>query len=251
MMSVVYRDRARWGADESLPRLGAAVSSSQFRGLVIHHDVIGTPHPAGHMPSIDSHMRRLQVVRPDLGLDVPYSFVVFAGVDENEGVICEGRGTNRTGAHTRGLNSSRWGIAFAGNTNDDPVTPGMIDAVRYIGTKLIVSHGDPLHATTGHGAHASTACPGHNARAALPAMQPPFSLAPSPTTEVLPEMILIDDPEGVKPERTPTQWLSWIHDGRTYVRQYSVYRPGEGVRMPGASVVILEALAKGTMTRQG
>jgi hypothetical protein len=60
-------------------------------------------------------MRRLQTVRPDLGMDVPYNFVAFLMSGKPRIIICEGRGEDRSGAHTKGHNSAGIAISLAGD----------------------------------------------------------------------------------------------------------------------------------------
>lgn len=164
-MTTIYLDRRAWGAT-SLPRLGHVIDRDRFRGVVVHHTVMDAP-PPGNLAAITAYMRRLQRVRPDLGLDVPYSFVVFQGRNLDDAIICEGRGFTRTGAHTAGLNSSRYGVAYGADTREDPVTPGMEAAVRWVLAHIT----DPV-ATTGHKDHKATACPGPAGVASLPNVQP-------------------------------------------------------------------------------
>lgn len=168
-MTVLYLSRGAWGARTDLPRLGRTIDPAGVRGIVNHHTVIPAP-PAGDMPAISEYMRALQTVRPDLGLDVPYSFVVFAGRTVGDGIVCEGRGFTRSGAHTAGHNYDRYGVAFGADTRTDPVTDGMIAGVRYVGARI---HGTPVP-TTGHRDHKATACPGPGAYRRLGDMQPPF-----------------------------------------------------------------------------
>lgn len=179
-VALTYLDRAAWGANPSLPRLGHVVSRAKFRGLALHHTVSvlrdwdgdGVLH--GDLDDIGRFMRQLQTARPDLGADVPYSFVVLQGSTPDDAVICEGRGFDRTGAHTPGHNSTRWGVALAGNYTSEPPTPGQLEAIRWIGRQLA----DPAGArsTIGHRDVKATACPGDCAYPLLALVQPPFGL---------------------------------------------------------------------------
>ena len=126
-------------------------------------------------------MRRLQVVRPDLGKDVPYNFVIFLTTLNNGIYVCEGRGEDRSGAHTKGHNTKAIATSFAGdfeNRITDPAAiASRIDAYsRFLGwLKFSASHPDygqfePLSnlgtlKPTGrniffHRDVAATACPG-------------------------------------------------------------------------------------------
>ena len=173
-MTVVYVDRATWGARD--PRRGRILDPANIRGVVVHHTVMPAP-PAGDLPAISAYMRRLQTIRPDLGAEVPYSFVVFAGRNDSDGIVCEGRGWYRTGAHTEGLNSTRYGVAYGADTRLDPVTDGMVEGVRWVLDKIA----DPVP-TTGHLDHKATACPGPGGVARLDDVQPGGLDLPDPTT---------------------------------------------------------------------
>ncbi len=98
--------------------------------MYVHHTVIvdadATDNEWQTLEDVKSSMRRLQRMRPDLGLDVPYNMVAFC-MSDGELVLCEGRGIGRTGAHTRNHNRSALGIAFQGDFEDQAL-PGNIDA---------------------------------------------------------------------------------------------------------------------------
>lgn len=184
MGSLRWIDRDEWGQDITLQRCGHLVPHTQFVQLFVHHTVIvqrdwdGDGYLNGDLDDIYAYMRSLQTARPDLGLDVPYSFVVFPGAEAGDGIVCEGRGWARTGAHTIDHNSTSYGVAFAGDMTDWPPTPGMLAAVRWVGEGLA----DPYNAlpTKGHRDVYATACPGAMAYPLLDLVQPPFTTAPPP-----------------------------------------------------------------------
>lgn len=125
---LTFVDRNSWGADEALPRKGRRVSRKRRTHVIIHHTVLvdtedDSPNLWERRSSIYRNMRLLQVVRKeDLGADVPYSFVAYF-VKQNDGVIvCEGRGEDRTGAHTKGHNTEGIGISIAGNFDNERVS---------------------------------------------------------------------------------------------------------------------------------
>lgn len=124
-MNTLFLTRPAWGADPALPRLGAPVNPDERTEVYIHHTVAvdsdATPNVWETLDEVKSWMQRLQTVRPDLGLDVPYSFVVFFMPDQL--VICEGRGWARQGAHTAGHN--RTAIAFGVHGNFQIPTFGL------------------------------------------------------------------------------------------------------------------------------
>lgn len=104
---VVYLDRAGWSARTNIPRLGSVVSRTQRTHGIMHHTVVidddATPNFWETEGEVKRKMRQLQVIRPDLGLDVPYNFVGFLmRLPHKYLVVCEGRGYDRSGAHTAG-----------------------------------------------------------------------------------------------------------------------------------------------------
>ena len=113
---LIYVPRDAWGADPEFPRLGRKVPRSRRTHVICHHTAMTDPNDES--PNIwESEremfkmMRRLQVVRKkDLGADVPYNFVAFLFRKQSKIYICEGRGEDRTGAHTKGHNTA--GIAI-------------------------------------------------------------------------------------------------------------------------------------------
>lgn len=179
--------RAEWGANPLNVQVGHATPHEQYDGLVVHHTVIVMPDydhdglVGGDIDDICSYMRQLQRARPDLGLEVPYSFVIFEGSTPDEVIVAEGRGFGRTGAHTIGYNSTRYGCALAGDYTAREPTPGQIAGIRWVGAQLA----DPSGAvsTLGHRDVYATACPGVDAYPHLDEMQPPFTAPPAPTEE--------------------------------------------------------------------
>lgn len=115
---LIYLDRAEWGADPAYPRQGYFVGKDRRTHAIMHHTVGVDNDPSPNlwesMEEIKSMMRRLQTIRPDLGLDVPYNDVSFL-MAGGKLVVCEGRGQDRTGAHTHGHNTEGYALALAGN----------------------------------------------------------------------------------------------------------------------------------------
>ena len=140
LTDVLYLTRRDWGADTSLPRGGYATDRNgediylRKTEVDLHHSVAvdrdDTPDIWETLHKIKPKCRAMQVVRPDLGNDWPYNHGCFLMPG---GVICiaEGRGYNRTGAHTRGHNTIGWGFVFMGNfeawpaVNLDPWVPAI------------------------------------------------------------------------------------------------------------------------------
>lgn len=221
-MGITYLSRDEWGADTSLRRRGRRVDGRRaFRGVFVHHTVFRVSDwdsdgiSTGDLDDIKEFMRRLQVIRPDLGYDVPYSFVVFAGKRPQDSIVCEGRGLDYTGAHTAGFNSTRLGVSIAGNTSEEPVTPGILNGIRWCGA-LLLDQGD-LKDTLPHQAVKATACPGSSMMAALHQVQPPFTPPPESEEEEDTDMItVIDTRDGkgwvcadgkARPLSNPDSWL--------------------------------------------
>lgn len=121
---VTFLSRDAWRADASLPRLGARVPKSERTEIFIHHTVVidsdPTPNTWETLDEAASKMRQLQKIRPDLGRDVPYSFVAFCMADGSL-ALGEGRGLDRSGAHSVGHNRSAFGISFQGNFEAGPL----------------------------------------------------------------------------------------------------------------------------------
>ena len=119
---VVYLSRAEWGADESLPRLGTVYPADEPTEAIVHHTVISdnddTPLYWESVTEVILAMRRLQTIRPDLGDDVPYSYLGFLMKYAHKigFILCEGRGPYRRGAHTRYHNRTGRALAIQGNT---------------------------------------------------------------------------------------------------------------------------------------
>ncbi|MCA9471673.1 MAG: N-acetylmuramoyl-L-alanine amidase [Nitrospirales bacterium] len=123
---LMFVDRQGWGAKNSFPRLGHRVPRTKRTHVIIHHTVVTdrsdtSPVVWETLREVYRNMRRLQTIRPDLGNDVPYNFVVYLMAKKKGMVICEGRGEDRSGAHTKGHNTEGIGVAFAGDFEDETV----------------------------------------------------------------------------------------------------------------------------------
>lgn len=209
-MTVRYLPRSEWGAGPVT--LGYHAPHAQFVGLVNHHTVI-----AYHGDPV-AYMRTVQHSRPDLGDEVPYSFVIMPGATDGDCVVGEGRGWERTGAHTEGYNSTRYGVAWAGDyTNVEP-TAGMLSGFRWLGSQLA----DPVNAvaTLGHRDVKATACPGDCAYPHLPEMQPPFT-ALLTTAQVMEALMALEPttPVTVSGQQYPLlSVLGWTLEGINFLR---------------------------------
>lgn len=108
---VLYLDRNDWGANPQHPRLGgpeagyALIPRLERRWNIVHHTVgvdnDATKNVWENLDEVKKNARFIQTVRPDLGADVPYNFLKYLMSDYTV-VICEGRGYDRSGAHTAG-----------------------------------------------------------------------------------------------------------------------------------------------------
>ena len=198
-MSVEYVSRIQWGAGP----LGAGhkIDHGRFSGLAVHHTVAilrdydrdGFLH--GDLDDVIRYMRTLQKSRPDLGPEIPYSFVVFRGSTDGACIVAEGRGFGITGAHTAGHNSSRYGVAYAGNASIDTMTMGVLEGFRWVGQHL--AHPETARPTIGHRDVKATECPGNHLYAALRKLQPPFFSTPDSEDFTMAGLSRVDAQKGV------------------------------------------------------
>lgn len=122
---VLVLTRDDWGARTDLPRLGQIVAPQRRTEVFIHHTVVvdqdSTPNEWETIDEVAHQMRRLQTIREqDLGADVPYSMVAFC-MSNGDLVLGEGRGLERSGAHTGSHNTTALGISFQGNFETTPL----------------------------------------------------------------------------------------------------------------------------------
>lgn len=90
-----------------------------------------------NVPEIVTKQQQVQVIRPDLGMDVPYSDCLYF-MPNGKIIVCEGRGFVRSGAHTIGYNVTGYGLCFMGNFQDfgpanlSPWIPQISDYLGYL-----------------------------------------------------------------------------------------------------------------------
>lgn len=174
LTDVLYLTREDWDADPSLPRQGYTTDRNgadiylRKTDVPLHHSVSvdndPTPEIWETLDEIKAKCRHMQVVRPDLGNDWPYN---HGGFLMPGGVLCvaEGRGYNRTGAHTRGFNTVGWGFVLMGNfeaapfVNIDPWIPAINRYFAHVKrTELPNLVVIKTHRSYGH----ATLCPGRD-----------------------------------------------------------------------------------------
>lgn len=184
------------------PTVGYPIDLKQVRGLVVHHDVIPFDRHAGDvLAEARAHAAHLITARPDLGHDWPYSFGLAPDVaDPDHTIIVEGRGFGRSGAHTAGWNSTRYGVVLFGDYRTDRITPGQVRGARWLGAQLFRSQDAAI--TWGHhdAPGNATECPAMHGEDLVTLAQPPFTAAdiaifqggPVPSIPVQPGISPID-----------------------------------------------------------
>jgi len=191
MVSIILR--SQWGAR---PPLGVVRMPVLPSPKVYVHHTAGNERGAAGMRSIQ-YMHMLPVAEGGRGWrDIAYNFVI----DGDDGKIYEGRGVGVRGGHVHGDENNNHGICVMGNFEREPFLPvaehSLVELLR-LGIERrwwapwIVGHRD--------GPDESTACPGKNLYARLPAIskavaapKPPPAPAPSPPPPEDPDMRIID-----------------------------------------------------------
>ena len=215
---LTYLTREDWGVRTDIPRLGHSVNRLDRTEAIMHHTVIidndATPNRWETLAEVKAKMVQLQTIRPDLGRDVPYNFVAFH-MEDGSLIICEGRGFDRTGAHTHGHNTR--GMATAGQGNfqlGQAVDPYADHWSRWWGYQKYDMGMENLGSSRptegpnagaiafGHRDLIATGCPGDNLYAIIPQLT--FQEAPIEEDDV--KHIII------KTHSSPTQWVT---DGMT------------------------------------
>ncbi len=174
--------RAQVPYDTSLRRRGTIVDRSRRKGLVYHHTVTADADTTkNEWENLDEVLRmsvRMQTIRPDLGLDVPYNFLAFP-MSDGDVTLVEGRGEDRSGAHTKGHNIEFIAVAWVGDF-ENHVAPAALAANMQDVADTIMSMGFPNLGTSrpsgvrqvwGHRDVGSTSCPGGKILALLPGVR--------------------------------------------------------------------------------
>jgi hypothetical protein len=116
--------RSEWG---SVVPPGGNLMPTRDAEAYIHHFNSGIQSPTTLSESM-SRVRAAQQYHISLGWnDIGYSWLV-----DNMGNVFEGRGWNRTGAHTYGWNSKGYGICWLGDSNVSRPTDEALAAISWI-----------------------------------------------------------------------------------------------------------------------
>lgn len=158
-MRIVTRDD--WQADPaSAPKHRMRLPAIE---VFVHHSVT----PVSSNPGKD--MRVVEAVGLKRFGQFSYSYCIHP-----EGVILEGAGLGR-GAHTRGRNSTSFGVCWLGDYEERPVKMQQVDATRWLVAWLVDQGHLRLSAPLrGHRDVAATACPGRNLYAVLDDLRVPW-----------------------------------------------------------------------------
>ncbi|KKK90603.1 hypothetical protein LCGC14_2721350, partial [marine sediment metagenome] len=114
---------------------------------------------------VKAHMRYLQTVRMNHPTepirDVPYNLVLFL-MENGDVIACEGRGPNRSGAHTIGHNRDGYGTAFAANMEalPNPRVGLYVPKINFVFGWVKANQLPRLGPFDPHQKYSSTLCPG-------------------------------------------------------------------------------------------
>lgn len=172
--------RADWEADETIREPGDPLYG-QIRGAFVHHTADPNSYSANDVPGIIQSIY-VYHVETNKWRDIGYNFII-----DRFGRIWEGRygGIDEpvVGAHTRGYNSSSFGVAVIGNyMSKTPESTVLRAYQRLIAWKFslhevkplsIVGYPSqqPLPAISGHRDAGATLCPGDQLYDAIPALR--------------------------------------------------------------------------------
>jgi hypothetical protein len=194
---LTYLTRADWGARTDIPRLGHPVNRLDRTEAIMHHTVIvdqdATPNRWETLTEVKAKMVQLQTIRPDLGLDVPYNVVAFH-MDNGALTLCEGRGFDRTGAHTHAHNTRGMATAGQGNFQTGQTIEAYADhwsrwwgyqkydmGMENLGSSRPTDGPNAGAIAFGHRDFIATGCPGDNLYGIIPQLT--FQAAPEPIEE--------------------------------------------------------------------
>lgn len=180
--------RAEWGA-QFRNGFGARRVGSLDKWL--HHSVTVAPDLVAPFDDDYAAVRSLERIgQQRFGGGISYNFPITP-----VGLIFEGVGIDRIGAHTAGHNTTSVGIVLVGNYQSTPPTAQQEAAIAWLLNHGVAQGWWNFNALTGgHRDTKSTACPGDAAYARIPAIDaladggvlPPAPPAPAPVVPVPP-----------------------------------------------------------------
>lgn len=179
--------RAEWGADpRSLPSAAMLLPAVE---VWLHHTVSQMTvdlSETGPEITADAYadMRSVEAIGLQRFSQFSYSYCIHVN-----GAILEGAGTRR-GAHTKGRNSTSYGLALIGNYEILHPTREQFSSVQWLIAHLQreqkLRRDASVYPTGGHRDLMSTACPGKHAYAKLDVFRQPFTPPPAPTPQGVP-----------------------------------------------------------------
>ncbi len=231
---LIFLTRADWGARTDIPRLGFPVNRLDRTEAIIHHTVVidsdATPNRWETLAEVKAKMLQLQTIRPDLGLDVPYNDVAFH-MEDGTLIICEGRGFDRTGAHTHAHNTSGMATAGQGNFQTGQTVEAYADhwsrwwgyqryemGMENLGSVRPTSGPNAFAIAFGHWDFIATGCPGDNLYA------------------IIPQLTFKEDDMGMTPAESEAIWRQ-IDAMRGALGLPAVQFPDESDAMSGAPLL--------------
>ncbi len=164
--------RAQWGAKHSAGFRPAPDPASE---TWLHHSATIAPDLAPPFDDDHAAIRMIERIGQErFGGGVPYTFCVTP-----VGLVFEGTGPGREGAHTRGHNTKGRGICWVGNYELNHPTEQMIDATAGL-LRAGQAAGWWKHAVLngGHRDVVATACPGRHAYAVISEVNQRATAAP-------------------------------------------------------------------------
>ncbi|XP_043926936.1 peptidoglycan recognition protein 1-like [Protopterus annectens] len=144
--------RSEWGA---LPPTRKANLATPVTNVIIHHSAGLSCITKSSCTELVENIQKYHM-ETNGWCDIGYSFLV--GEDGN---IYEGRGWNTVGAHTRGYNTTGYGICFLGTFTDrTPNSAAQNAATSLIRHATIRGYLHPDYVVKGHRDLGDTVCPG-------------------------------------------------------------------------------------------
>jgi len=139
------------------PKAIVSQDPSDVHTVVVHH----TAGKAKYLPAaVKRELRNIQAQHMDANgwSDIGYNFL-----SDSRGVVWEGRGLRRVGAHTLGHNTGTIGISFLGNYEIKKLNKKQIKAYNDL-LKRLKLRGCAYERVNGHNQmpNQATACPGIN-----------------------------------------------------------------------------------------